>query len=262
MIGMFRNFVHEIKKRIYKNKYLYVYKTSYLDPNFLITLRIDKNDPHVTTDLLREVVDSNYARYVTNKAYVEDIVHKKYNTSYDELDRPYGGRIIYKKGHTISTQMEIKDYYYRNISFFLNKKVAFFDESYVPSNFIGNINYYGTDGQLTHNISYKNGVKDGWSQWWHDRSTLSQISNYTNGYLNGNAYRFSITGSHLSQDKFKNCIEYEYYPNGKVHKELHFKDNKIIDFKHYNQYGNKIDYAPHEYKAKKDEENLFYCGKS
>ncbi len=124
---------------------------------------------------------------------------------------------------------------------------------YVNDKKEGNAFYYHENGQLKEELNYKDNKKEGTAKVYNQEGKLVSLLEYRNDYLISRERINRTDAEGLKQGSW-----ITYYENGRVHKEMFYKDNKLDGlYKEYKQDGSLaliLDYD--EGKIVEDEEDI------
>jgi antitoxin component YwqK of YwqJK toxin-antitoxin module len=97
----------------------------------------------------------------------------------------------------------------------------------------GILKKYGYDGKLTSIAHIKNGVRDGDEVWYDKKGRILMKVPYKNGRKNGVQEAYYPNGDVMITTTYVNGVKngkaIAYNKDGSIHREVIFKDNKIID---------------------------------
>jgi len=109
-------------------------------------------------------------------------------------------------------------------------------ELYVNDKKEGKAYYYYDNGNIKETIEYRNGKKEGAGVEYNEKGQIITLLQYNNNYL---INREKINRFNAENEKTGSWIE--FYPNGKIHKEMNYKED-LLDglYKEFDKNGNLI----------------------
>lgn len=214
-------------KRTYSNKLL-VYKSA---QDNIIELILDRSDRN---NLCRKVKNYKYAKYRTEKAFVNKIYNKfdetkELKSTASDMNRKF----IYTKGKLVSTDYNdnINDVCTNGIHFYITKEAAFY-HCIDTSNYSGPYRAWHHNGSPDIIANYVNGYKNGNYIMFHENGKIKEKCNYKNGTINGEVLNYHYNGNMQSKYKTindsKEGLYQVWYENG----NLNLEHNYINDSKH------------------------------
>lgn len=224
-----------------------VYKAS---KNAIITLELL---PHSKTNEKRvDIVNSDYAKYRTNKALVVSIINPITNIKLTEDRSIYDNNFVYRVGEIVIEKYyneDINDVCIYGIHYFKTYEAAL--SWYYEHHDKKDGNYIGwyDNGRKYYESNYVNGKKHGKQYRWYNNGQLNYEYNYIDGKKHGEQYCWYDNGfkryecNYIDGEKhgkqhgwfFSGRKEYEVnYFYGKLHgKQKYWSDQNIIIEENY-----------------------------
>ena len=188
----------------------------------------------VTNESRKEVVNSDYAKFRTNKAKVIKLVNPLTKESLDQDISLYDSFFIYKKGEIVSTYFDSSPDKVcgKGIHYFKTYKAAlswyyYNNCCYTTGTYIG----CWDNGQKRCERTYKNGKLDGPRRGWYDSSQLKYEETCKNGELDGSGRGWYESGLPEYEGTYKNGYPdgtwRDWYESGQIKSERTYKHGNL-----------------------------------
>ena len=223
------------------SKIIKVYKSA---GKYIIELDVDIFIGH--NNLNRKVMDSNYAKYRCDRAYVNRIYNKFTKDEIKSIQSDHNNNFIYQTGQIVT----VSDYDTNNdnicargIHFYLSEQAAYY-HNINEGSIDGEYKYWDCNGQLAKKCKYVNNKREGlyeiWNKYgqliirynfidgqregvcekWYDNGQSKEVCNYVNGWINGSYNEWYENGQLKIVSEYINGkingLYKEWYENGQL----------------------------------------------
>ena len=194
----------------------------------------------ITNEERKNVVDSNFAEFITDKVKVLSLINPETREKLEEDRSIYDPEFVYQVGEIIETEHNFDiiicsnpnnlAYMGRGVHYFKTYAAAlsWYYEHHQKIN--GKHIRYNKNGQKQSEWNYKNGKRDGKQYSWYENGQKSFESNYKNGKQDGKDVMWYENGQKLFEDNWKDGQsegkQYGWHENGQKWSEYNYKNGK------------------------------------
>ncbi len=188
----------------------------------------------ITNETRDGVVNSDFAKFRTNKAKVISIVNPETNEQLDSDCSGYSPSFVYKVGKEVSTIFDpnINKVCGGGIHYFKTYEgaLSWYYQHHYKTN--GKYIWYYENGQKEFEHNYKDGMENGQGTRWHPNGQKWWEFNYKEGLRDGKQEEWRENGQKLHKYHYKGGIldgkQEEWYENGQKDYECNYKDGLIL----------------------------------
>jgi len=223
----------KVEKQNQKSERNYVYKAC---RHSIVTLELLSDSK--TTEARKDVSDSNFAKFRTNKVRVISLIDPITGTKLTEDTSIYDHMFKYKVNEIITEQnfdLNINSVCSRGIHYFKTRDAAlawYYDQIPYSRKKDGIYYCYYDNGQVSSCEKYKNDMRVGEITGWYMDGTLKYESFFLNDAYHGERKEWYIDGTLSSIQRYKNGkqdgMQEYWYPSGQKMTE----ENYVNDMKH------------------------------